>query len=146
MCNCFRNTSKIFNNEVILQLSYNFILEGQHLSRERTCPRGLCRFDLSKGQVNQQKCYVLPLQRGANFVLGAWILIGGILNEFFLICTSGEKHQVNHLSRGMEWVVIFPEGAKHQVNHMSQDIDLVLIYCRGAKHKVKHLPRWVEWF
>ena len=40
---------------IILQLSYNFILEGQHLSRERTCPRGLCRFDLSKGQVNQQK-------------------------------------------------------------------------------------------
>ena len=54
MCNCFRNTSKIFNNEVILQLNYKFILEGQHL-RERTCPRGLCRFDLSKGQVNQQK-------------------------------------------------------------------------------------------
>ena len=55
MCNCFRNTSKIFNNEVILLLNYNFILEGQHLSRERTCPRGLCRFDLSKGQLNQQK-------------------------------------------------------------------------------------------
>ena len=55
MCNCFRNTSKIFNNEVILQLNYKFILEGQHLSRERTCPRGLCRFDLSKGQLNQQK-------------------------------------------------------------------------------------------
>ena len=51
MCNCFGNTSKIFNNEVILQLSYNFILEGQHLSRERTCPRRLCRFDLSKGQM-----------------------------------------------------------------------------------------------
>ena len=63
MCNCFRNTSKIFNNEVILQLKYryNFILEGQHLSRERTCPRGLCRFDLSKGQVNQQK-FVLEVK------------------------------------------------------------------------------------
>ena len=55
MCNCFRNTSQIFDNEVILQLNYNFILERQHLSRERTCPRGLCRFDLSKGQLNQQK-------------------------------------------------------------------------------------------
>ena len=61
MCNCFRNTSKIFNNEVILQLSYNFILEEQHLSRERTCPRRLCRFDLSKGQVNQQK-FVLGIK------------------------------------------------------------------------------------
>ena len=73
---------------IILQLSYNFILEGQHLSRERTCPRGLCRFDLSKGQVNQQK-FVLGVKmlsfapaEDANFVLGAWILIGGILNEF----------------------------------------------------------------
>ena len=58
----------------------------------------------------------------------------------FLICTSREKHQVNHLSRAIEWVVIFPEGAKHQVDHMSQDIDLVLIYCREKSTKLNTCP------
>ena len=71
---------------------------------------------------------------------------GNIECVFFFNLYKRGKAQVNHLSRGMEWVVIFPEGSKHQVNHMSQDIDLVLIYRRGAKHKVKHLPRWMEWF
>ena len=93
-------------------------------------------------------------------------MIGEILNEFlrdkfdFLICTSGENHQVNHLSRRMEWVVIFPEGAKHQVNHIFQDIDLVLIYRREQNTKLNTCPggwnssnlskgtklRWVEQF
>ena len=36
---------------LIMKFELQFYPRGQHL-RERTCSRGLCRFDLSKGQVN----------------------------------------------------------------------------------------------